>query len=109
MPPNKLPAPPTDAEAEEIMKQAFARADGGLIEIQLDAISAFTLIGLLQLATRHPQLPENAGLIAISLGAALQARLVEACGPELGQLIEYGWHKHYDEPAGAETEASNGE
>lgn len=106
MPPNNLPPPPSEAEAEEIMKLAFARADGGLIEIQLDAMSAFTLIGLLQLATRHPDLPPSTNLVAKSLAAALQGRLITACGPEIGQLIEYGWHTQYD--IGPETEASNG-
>lgn len=106
MPSNKLPAHPSDAEAAEILKQAFARADGGFVEIQLDAASAFTLIGLLQLAACHPDLPPRTGMVAASLGAALQARLVEACGPEIGELIDLGWLTCYD--VTPETEASDG-
>lgn len=87
---------PSEAEYIEIMRQAVNRTDGGYITVQIDAMTAVILVGVMQLALRHPDLPGATQAITASFAIGLQARLVQACGPEIGRLLDYGWDPAYD-------------
>jgi hypothetical protein len=83
----------------EYISQLLSQADP--IEVHLTPEHAFILVGLLQLALRHPGLTgpdETAKLgkrIGTNMAKSLQAKLNEI-DPAIGLILERGWHPEWD-------------
>lgn len=91
----KTPPPPNDEAAMAIMRQALTDAPEMLLS--LDAITAFTLVGLLQLVMRHPHLSLRQKAIAGSIAHQLAGALTAATQSRaLGQLLDYGFDPDHD-------------
>lgn len=77
------------AEMKQLMEQ-------GPIATEVDAITAFQLIGLLQLALRHPELPESQKVRAREFIQSIS----QIFPPDsvTAQIIEMGWHPEKDIP-----------
>lgn len=60
--------------------------------LELDTLSAFVLLGALQLVLRHPLINEEAGGILRGLAVHLQQSLP----PELGEMADLGWDPQFD-------------
>jgi hypothetical protein len=66
-----------------------------VVTAELCAVSAFELIGLLQLATRHPHLPERQRDFAKEMVKSL----AKGFKPEhraIAELIKRGWDQEFD-------------
>lgn len=76
-------------ESERIQREGF------IATLTLELRTALSLITHIQLATRHPgnrgPASEDATLIARAIQGAIALR-----SPELGRLLEQGWHPAYD-------------
>ena len=64
------------------------------IQLAMQLPEVLALIGLLQLATRHPQLPERQAQVAHNIVDALAEGI--ATTPALKKLIAAGWQQEYD-------------
>lgn len=88
---------PSEAEAVAIMLSAFEAVPRLQIYLNLESNSVLGLIGLLQLATRHPALSERLRQFAEETARALQGAIVNATGSKrLDDLIEYGYDPDHD-------------
>ena len=67
------------------------------IETYISPERAFVLVGLLQLALRHPGLADTkkAQLVGREMAQRLQQRLGEI-DPAIGLILEQGWHPEWD-------------
>jgi hypothetical protein len=63
-------------------------------QLAMQLPEALALIGLLQLATRHPNLPERQHQVAHNIVDALAEGI--ATTPALNKLIAAGWQARYD-------------
>jgi hypothetical protein len=66
-----------------------------IVTAELSAVSTIELIGLLQLATRHPQLPAR----QLEFARDIVAHFSKAFKPEhtgIAELIKKGWEQQYD-------------
>lgn len=79
------------------MAVCLARAQkGGLLGVGMSVSQALSIIGTIQLASRHP----SAGLSpsiqeAFRFARHLQDRVADR-SPELGKFLERGWHRVFD-------------
>ena len=53
------------------------------------------LVGLAQVAMRHPQLGVDEKQVGLQAGAKIQAMMAEMSEP-IGLMLELGWHKKFD-------------
>jgi hypothetical protein len=67
------------------------------MELGLSPFEWVTVIGLLQLALRHPGLDDATKRMGLQAGARIQAMVAEA-SDGIGQMIETGWHERFDAP-----------
>lgn len=86
---------PTDEQIFAVEAQRLNDA-GWDLPVHLNATAAIALISLVQLACRHPGV-RMGGLRQDGeyLARELQQRLAES-SPELGRLLERGWHEVFD-------------
>ena len=66
-----------------------------IVNAELGAVATLDLIGMLQLLTRHPQLPER----QLALAKDLVANFSRAFKPEhraIQELIKRGWDQEFD-------------
>ena len=80
----------------EMSEAAAAIGRAPNVDLQLGPHPAFALVGLLQLACRHPGLQGSCRALAETLGRKIQAELGQR-EPILGRLLERGWHPVFDE------------
>lgn len=80
------------------MKGLFPEADelfDATFDISIDGVTAVTLIGQLQLASRHPA--NNGPSVKYSIEFAKQLQtLVSEKFPNASAILEMGWDKDYD-------------
>lgn len=87
--------PPNDSDALRTLFDAMQNATP--INLEIEPFEAFTLIGLLQLNTRHPGLSANSNNVAIKIARQLQTLLTLATGSDdLHTLIEHGFNPRHD-------------
>jgi hypothetical protein len=78
-----------------ILAAAFKRwKEQPPIDFRASRVDAFTLMGCLQLAWRHPDLSEAQHAIIEGFGRQIQGALAES--PELDDLMEAGWRRDFD-------------
>jgi hypothetical protein len=65
------------------------------LDIRINILELWVLISLLQLTTRHPDLPEQMKQFAIHHGRQFQKAIATA-HPEANQVIEMGWNTRFD-------------
>lgn len=70
---------------DECRRLAHALKGAPSIAVDIGPFHAYTLIGLLQLALRHPSLPQNTEAVARETIAILRKRLPEACQASIDQ------------------------
>ena len=93
----KLVRPESEkAEVEEV-SQLFDKLSNSTtyISIQIDPVPAFILVGIIQLATRHPNMEPE--MIKSSKDIALN--LIDGISelvPEARKYLEMGWHVEFD-------------
>ena len=68
----------------------------GPIQVKVDQFAAFQLVGVLQLAWRHPQLSDMQRETIEDFGRQLQAAFDGSAVPQLALTLEQGWHREYD-------------
>lgn len=66
------------------------------ILIQINPDTGFFLLAQLQLALRHPGNTGNGAQTIRQFAIGLQERLTELC-PEVGDVLEKGWHPEFDQ------------
>lgn len=84
-----------DASIVEQMAEAVALDAEWRMQLKLDVLSAFALLGALQLVLRHPLINEEAGNILRNLAVSLQ----QALPRELGEMADLGWDPQFDQRA----------
>jgi hypothetical protein len=83
---------PTEAEIQDLKREL---TKGEWIHLQLDPCTAFSLIGILQLACRHPDFVGSTRVLAEQLARDLQEKV--AMGrPKAAAAMERGWDKFFD-------------
>jgi hypothetical protein len=68
----------------------------GPIHVEVDQLAAFQLIGVLQLAWRHPGLSDELRQTIEEFGRGLQRAYDGPETPQLALTIEQGWHREFD-------------
>ena len=66
------------------------------IELCIDQVAAFQLIGALQLAWRHPRLSERIKDTIWKFGHQLSAAFDADDVPEVARTLEQGWQREFD-------------
>jgi len=80
------------------ISQALAALDQlPIVELTMDPMTAWCVLGSLQLALRHPGHKGASAKIAERFARAIQASIAPP-GTELGRLAERGWHAVFDVP-----------
>lgn len=79
----------------ERMRPVFEDQTTFKFNFELNPGSAWSLIGLLQLTTRHPGLPPYMKDLAKQVGRHIQSALILA-HPDVADILEKGWHSAYD-------------
>ena len=94
-------------EVGQLLAKAFA--DAPEVQVELSRYETFNAITLLQLVTRHPDLPKLMATGAESIGRQLQTHLGQVTdSPEIDQTLEYGWHPEFDvDPDGNPVEGED--
>lgn len=87
--------PPDDAELLRLLATALEKAPH--INVDMDAFMAFSLVGLLQFCTRHPDLPAEMREMALHLAKAFE-EVVADVAPEAAPLLKYGYDPSHDVP-----------
>ena len=89
----------SDNDQEELCRKAAREIEslgrGAMIRLDLQPASVLQLIGLAQLATRHPKLPDSQHAFVHKLVGILKAQVPERCAA-MHKLIELGWDKSLD-------------
>jgi hypothetical protein len=80
---------PNEAEVRELADEMLALHARGGIAVSVDPVTAFSLIGVMQLAFRHPELTPAQKQIIRELVDGL-AQAFPAGGPA-SRIIERGW------------------
>lgn len=92
----------TDWTTEERLRvQLMAKEIEGLrsrgpITLKVDQFAAFQLVGLLQLAWRHPGLSTVQRTTLEEFGRQLQRAFDGPDTPQLALTLEQGWHREFD-------------
>jgi len=68
----------------------------GPIEVKVDQFAAFQLVGVLQLAWRHPGLSDDMRDTIEQFGRGLQRAFDGPDTPQLALTLEQGWHREFD-------------
>ncbi|HTU18534.1 MAG TPA: hypothetical protein VMG10_10780 [Gemmataceae bacterium] len=74
-----------------------AEAAGPLL-VELSPTQAVSIIGIIQLACRHPGTRGSASRETAEAFARLMQASLERRSPDLGRLVERGWHEVFDVP-----------
>lgn len=72
------------------------------VTFELDLVTAMDLLGLIQLASRHPALPERTLKFAKHFGGYVQKAV--SMTPALAQLAAAGWKPEFDMPPDERTD-----
>lgn len=84
----------TDTEADRLASNLKQIPD---ITVIFDSSIAFELIGVIQLATRHPCARYSPTIQrAAKVGRVIQDEIAKH-SPEVGTFLERGWHEVFDE------------
>ena len=85
----------TDVEAGQLLRGKFSDAPD--IQVEMNFYETFSTVTLLQLVTRHPNLPGQMADGAVSIGLQFQMLISQtAVNPELNHVLELGWHPEFD-------------
>ena len=68
------------------------------VVFQVDVPRALVVVGALQLATRHPNLPSNSKKVVLDFIQTLTDALSPDPNGPIAQVIELGFNPVYDEP-----------
>lgn len=75
---------------------------GEEISMRLTTVQAWSLLGAVQLAARHPETAESSCIaIAAAIGRVLQDRV--ATSPAMAEVARRGWIANFDTESGKET------
>jgi hypothetical protein len=84
---------PEAAQLEAVTHELQQLIDAGQpIQLMLGPVEAYALLGSIQLACRHPQVPEHTAAIAEQIGRSIQDALAPNPGP-FAELLELSWNK----------------
>lgn len=94
---DRITQPPSEPEALKIIMKTLRQAEP--VSLALPAFDAFTLVGLMQLLTRHPELEGRMKELAQQIGLQLQTTLAQqTASSQLFDLMDLGWHSEFDVP-----------
>lgn len=74
------------------------RSKGWVTPMELTSPELTALVGLVQLAVRHPEIPPLVRQFAANLVAAVQTRFLQAQLPSLAELVRRGDLPQHDQP-----------
>lgn len=86
-----------DQDLDTIQRMAVELHASEQIHVAMSAFEAYTVLAIIQLAWRHPDLNDFQKSLIESFGRALQGEIAKRA-PFAGETLEAGWNPEYDVP-----------
>jgi hypothetical protein len=85
--------------ADELAALTKLAADPQPVLLEMSKLQSFILLGMLQLVTRHPDLPDTSRAVAVGIARTIQSGVLSE--PPLSIIAEMGWDQANDVDGGA--------